>query len=83
MHALAACRLGNPIGAGVTILPVLSAATPRVSLPEERVRALMARIQDAGTEVVKVGGCVGGWMDGWGDGGTGGGGGEWAAAEQD
>ena len=55
--------------AGVTILPVLSAATPRVSLPEERVRALMARIQDAGTEVVKVGGwlagVVAGWLRGW------------------
>lgn len=41
--------------AGATILPVLSAASPPVQLPEERARALMARIQDAGTEVVKVG----------------------------
>ena len=40
--------------AGVTILPLLSAATPRVALPEERARALTARIQDAGTEVVKA-----------------------------
>ena len=47
--------------AGATILPVLSAAIPRVSLPEAQARALMARIQDAGTEVVKVGGGEGRW----------------------
>jgi malate dehydrogenase len=40
--------------AGATILPVLSAASPPVQLPEDRARALMARIQDAGTEVVKA-----------------------------
>lgn len=40
--------------AGVTILPVLSAGTPKLSVPEGQARALMARIQDAGTEVVKV-----------------------------
>ncbi|PSC72606.1 Malate glyoxysomal [Micractinium conductrix] len=40
--------------AGITILPVLSAATPPLALPEERQRALMARIQDAGTEVVQA-----------------------------
>lgn len=40
--------------AGVTILPVLSAASPRVALPEAQARALMERIQDAGTEVVKA-----------------------------
>lgn len=40
--------------AGITILPVLSASTPRVPLTEGQARALMARIQDAGTEVVKV-----------------------------
>ncbi|KAI3435570.1 hypothetical protein D9Q98_001635 [Chlorella vulgaris] len=40
--------------AGVTILPVLSAATPRLTVPEQQARALMARIQDAGTEVVKA-----------------------------
>lgn len=40
--------------AGVTILPVLSAATPRIVLPEGQARALMERIQDAGTEVVKA-----------------------------
>lgn len=43
-----------PPAAGITILPVLSAATPRLSLPEAQARALIARIQDAGTEVVKV-----------------------------
>lgn len=40
--------------AGVTILPVLSAGTPKLSVPEGQARALMARIQDAGTEVVKA-----------------------------
>lgn len=40
--------------AGATILPVLSAASPPVRLPEDAARALMARIQDAGTEVVKA-----------------------------
>jgi malate dehydrogenase len=40
--------------AGITILPVLSASTPRLHLSEGQARALMARIQDAGTEVVKV-----------------------------
>lgn len=40
--------------AGATILPVLSAASPPLRLPEGPARALMARIQDAGTEVVKA-----------------------------
>lgn len=33
---------------------MLSAATPRLQLPDDRARALMERIQDAGTEVVKA-----------------------------
>jgi len=40
--------------AGVTILPLLSSAIPPVRLPDTQARALMARIQDAGTEVVKA-----------------------------
>ena len=40
--------------AGVTILPVLSQAEPRPTLPEADAKKLMARIQDAGTEVVKA-----------------------------
>ena len=40
--------------AGVTILPLISQATPRVSLPDETVKALTVRIQDAGTEVVQA-----------------------------
>jgi hypothetical protein len=44
----------NTCNAGITILPVLSASTPRLHLSEGQARALMARIQDAGTEVVKV-----------------------------
>jgi malate dehydrogenase len=40
--------------AGVTILPLLSQARPRLQLPQERVKALTERIQDAGTEVVKA-----------------------------
>ena len=40
--------------AGITILPLLSQATPRLALPAERAKALTERIQDAGTEVVKA-----------------------------
>ena len=40
--------------AGVTILPLLSQVTPRVSLSQEQAQALTERIQDAGTEVVKA-----------------------------
>lgn len=40
--------------AGVTILPLLSQATPKFSLDRERAKALTERIQDAGTEVVKA-----------------------------
>ncbi|CAK0787085.1 hypothetical protein CVIRNUC_010301 [Coccomyxa viridis] len=40
--------------AGVTILPLLSQATPRVDVSAEKAKALTERIQDAGTEVVKA-----------------------------
>lgn len=40
--------------AGITILPILSAAKPPIILPEEKAKALIARIQDAGTEVVQA-----------------------------
>lgn len=40
--------------AGITILPILSQATPRLSLPDAQAKQLMARIQDAGTEVVNA-----------------------------
>merc|ERR1711881_677615 len=40
--------------AGITIIPVISQANPVASFPEEQVQALTARIQDAGTEVVKA-----------------------------
>merc|ERR1711881_492545 len=40
--------------AGITILPLLSQVTPKMSFPEEQVQALTARIQDAGTEVVQA-----------------------------
>lgn len=40
--------------AGVTILPVLSAAVPRPQLSAAEAKKLMVRIQDAGTEVVKA-----------------------------
>lgn len=39
---------------GVTIIPVLSQATPSVSFPQDKVAALSERIQEAGTEVVKA-----------------------------
>ncbi|GAX82711.1 hypothetical protein CEUSTIGMA_g10137.t1 [Chlamydomonas eustigma] len=51
------CQVHVPViggHAGVTILPVLSQATPRIQLSEERLKALTARIQDAGTEVVQA-----------------------------
>eukprot|EP00884_Botryococcus_braunii_P001761 jgi/Botrbrau1/11586/Bobra.247_1s0007.1 len=40
--------------AGITILPLLSQATPRANLSAEQVKSLTERIQDAGTEVVKA-----------------------------
>ena len=40
--------------AGVTILPLLSQATPRANFSSEQAQALTERIQDAGTEVVKA-----------------------------
>jgi len=40
--------------AGITIIPVISQATPSVSFDKETTEALTARIQDAGTEVVKA-----------------------------
>ncbi|KAK9823225.1 hypothetical protein WJX72_001171 [[Myrmecia] bisecta] len=40
--------------AGITILPLLSKATPRVELSPEKAQALTERIQNAGTEVVEA-----------------------------
>jgi len=40
--------------AGITIIPVLSQASPAISLPQDQIVALTERIQDAGTEVVKA-----------------------------
>lgn len=40
--------------AGITIIPVISQATPSVSFDTETTEALTTRIQDAGTEVVKA-----------------------------
>merc|ERR1712158_9112 len=40
--------------AGITIIPVLSQASPALSLPQSEIVALTERIQDAGTEVVKA-----------------------------
>lgn len=39
---------------GVTILPVLSQSVPSVNLPQDKIKALTERIQEAGTEVVKA-----------------------------
>nr|XP_023018128.1 malate dehydrogenase, mitochondrial [Leptinotarsa decemlineata] len=39
---------------GVTIIPLISRATPSVSFPEDQLKALTSRIQEAGTEVVKA-----------------------------
>lgn len=40
--------------AGVTIIPLVSQCTPSLTLPEDKLKALTERIQDAGTEVVKA-----------------------------
>ena len=40
--------------AGITIIPLLSQCTPSVQFPEDQLKALTERIQDAGTEVVKA-----------------------------
>lgn len=40
--------------AGITIIPLISQATPQVSFPEAQLKALTERIQEAGTEVVKA-----------------------------
>merc|ERR1739848_212984 len=40
--------------AGITIIPLISQASPAASFPQEKVEALTARIQDAGTEVVQA-----------------------------
>jgi len=39
---------------GVTIIPLISQATPSVSFPADKLKALTERIQEAGTEVVKA-----------------------------
>lgn len=39
---------------GVTIVPIISACTPKVSFPQDKIEALTVRIQEAGTEVVKA-----------------------------
>ncbi|XP_025834285.1 malate dehydrogenase, mitochondrial-like [Agrilus planipennis] len=40
--------------AGITIIPLISQATPKVSFPADQLKALTERIQEAGTEVVKA-----------------------------
>lgn len=40
--------------AGITIIPLLSRATPAVSFPQDQLEPLVKRIQEAGTEVVKA-----------------------------
>ncbi|XP_045119652.1 malate dehydrogenase, mitochondrial-like [Portunus trituberculatus] len=40
--------------AGITIIPLISQATPSVEFPADQLKALTERIQDAGTEVVKA-----------------------------
>lgn len=39
---------------GITIIPLISQCKPSVSFPEDKLKALTGRIQDAGTEVVKA-----------------------------
>merc|ERR1711970_563158 len=40
--------------AGITIIPLISQCSPSVSFPDDILKPLTARIQDAGTEVVKA-----------------------------
>ncbi|ODN06542.1 Malate dehydrogenase, mitochondrial, partial [Orchesella cincta] len=40
--------------AGITIIPLISQCKPKVEFPEAQLKQLTARIQDAGTEVVKA-----------------------------
>lgn len=40
--------------AGITIIPLVSQATPSVSFPQDQLETLTKRIQEAGTEVVKA-----------------------------
>ena len=40
--------------AGITIIPVMSQATPPVTFDDASLKAITERIQDAGTEVVKA-----------------------------
>merc|ERR1711972_1122386 len=40
--------------AGTTIMPLISQCTPPVTFPDDELKALTERIQDAGTEVVKA-----------------------------
>lgn len=40
--------------AGITIIPLLSQTRPAIELPEDQRKKLVARIQEAGTEVVKA-----------------------------
>ena len=39
---------------GITIIPLFSQCKPTVSFPEDELKALTVRIQEAGTEVVKA-----------------------------
>ncbi|CAB0033616.1 unnamed protein product [Trichogramma brassicae] len=39
---------------GITIIPLMSQASPSVSFPQDQLKALTERIQEAGTEVVKA-----------------------------
>ncbi|XP_032662840.1 malate dehydrogenase, mitochondrial [Odontomachus brunneus] len=39
---------------GITIIPLISQCTPSVSFPDDKLKALTERIQEAGTEVVKA-----------------------------
>uniref|UniRef100_A0A8C5PZB3 Malate dehydrogenase n=1 Tax=Leptobrachium leishanense TaxID=445787 RepID=A0A8C5PZB3_9ANUR len=40
--------------AGKTIIPLISQSTPKVEFPQDQLEALVGRIQEAGTEVVKA-----------------------------
>lgn len=57
LKGLDPARVGVPVvggHAGKTIIPLISQCTPKVEFPQDQLETLTARIQEAGTEVVKA-----------------------------
>ncbi|CAO2614489.1 Malate dehydrogenase, mitochondrial, partial [Lemmus lemmus] len=57
LKSLDPARVNVPVTgghAGKTIIPLISQCTPKVDFPQDQLTALIGRIQEAGTEVVKA-----------------------------